>query len=104
MNIQKAAIHILKDAGKPLHVRELARRIMEDGLWSGNGKTSEATVSARLYSDIKKHGSQSIFVKVAPQKFFLRDTQFFTVCDTREPESGSIYLRCKASWVAGFPR
>ena len=89
MNVQDAAIQILKDAGKPLHAKEIAERIMEAGLWVAKGKTPEATVSARLYSDIKKHGDQSTFVKVAPQTFFLRDTQIVAVCDAKEPESQS---------------
>lgn len=83
MNVQDAAIQILKDAGKPLHVGEIARRIMEAGLWLSNGKTPEATIAARLYSDIKKHGNQSAFIKVAPQTFFLRETQL-DVCDAKE--------------------
>ena len=56
INVQDAAIQILKDAGKPLHAKEIAERIIEAGLWSSDGKTSEATVSARLYADIKKRG------------------------------------------------
>jgi len=75
---------ILKDAGKPLHAKEIAERIMEAGLWSSDGKTPEATVSACLYSNIKKHGDQSTFVKVAPQTFFLRVTQIVAVCDIKE--------------------
>lgn len=54
MNVQDAAIQILKDAGKPLHAKEIAEQITAAGLWSSDGKTSEATVSARLYSDIKR--------------------------------------------------
>ena len=92
MNVQDAAIQILKDAGKPLHAKEIAERIMEAGLWSSDGKTPEATVSARLYSDIKKHGGQSTFVKVAPQTFFLRDTQIVAVCDAKEPEPRNVNL------------
>ena len=56
MNVQDAAIQVLKEAGKPLHAKEIAKRIIEAGLWVAKGKTPEATVSARLYSDIKKHG------------------------------------------------
>lgn len=85
MKIQDAAIQILRGAGKPLHVKEITERIMEAGLWSSDGKTPDATVGARLYSDIKEHGDQSTFVKVAPQTFFLRDTQMATVCDAKEP-------------------
>ncbi|MDX8407835.1 MAG: winged helix-turn-helix domain-containing protein [Mariprofundaceae bacterium] len=55
MNVQDAVIQILKDAGKPLHAKEIAERIIEAGLWSSDGKIPETTVSARLYSDIKKH-------------------------------------------------
>jgi restriction system protein len=87
MNVKDAAVQILKNAGKSLHAKEIAERMIEAGLWSSDGKTPEATVSARLYSDIKKHGDQSTFVKVAAQTFFLRDTQIVTVCNAREPES-----------------
>jgi len=65
---------------------------MEAGLWSSDGKTPEAIVSARLYSDIKKHGDQSTFVKVAPQTFFLRDTRLVIVCDAKEPEPRNVNL------------
>ncbi len=85
MNIQDAAIQILKDAGEPLHAKEITDRIMKAGLWSSTGKTPEATVSACLYSNIKNYGAQSAFVKVAPQTFFLRDTQLVAVCDAKEP-------------------
>ena len=47
MNVQDAAIQILKEAGEPLHTKEIAERIMEAGLWVAKGKTPEATVSAR---------------------------------------------------------
>ncbi|MCY4218418.1 MAG: HTH domain-containing protein [Gammaproteobacteria bacterium] len=86
MKFQDAAIQILKDAGKPLHTKEITERIMEAGLCLSDGKTPEATVSALLYLDIKKHGDQSTFVKVKPKTFFLRDTQIVTVCDMKEPE------------------
>ncbi|MDH3348119.1 MAG: HTH domain-containing protein [Desulfobulbaceae bacterium] len=86
MNVQNAAIQILQDTGRPLHAKEIAERIIEAGLWSSDGKTPEATVSARLYTDIKKHGDQSTFVKVAPQTFFLRDVQIVAVCDAKEPK------------------
>jgi len=86
MNVQDAAIQILKKAGKPLHSKEIAERIIKAGLWSSDGKTPDATVSARLYSDIKKRGNHSTFVKVKPNTFFLRDVQLVTVCDVKEAE------------------
>jgi len=45
---------------------------MAAGLWQSNGKTPDATVSARLYSDIKNNGDKSPFVNVGPQTFALR--------------------------------
>ncbi len=41
MNIQIVAIQILKDAGKPLHAKEITERIIEAGLWIPKGKTPE---------------------------------------------------------------
>ena len=49
MNVQGAALQILKDAGKPLHAKEIAEQIIEADLWSSDGKTPAATVSARFY-------------------------------------------------------
>ncbi|WP_198166314.1 winged helix-turn-helix domain-containing protein [Prosthecochloris sp. HL-130-GSB] len=74
MNVQSAAIQVLKEAGEPLHATEIAKLIIEAGLWKSDGKTPEATVSASLYSDIKKNGDKSPFVKVGPQTFALRDS------------------------------
>ena len=73
MTVQDAAIQILLSAGKPLHAKEIAKRIIDGGLWKSEGKTPEATVSARLYSDIKKNSDKSAFVKVGPQTFALQD-------------------------------
>lgn len=37
MNVKDAAIQILKDAGKPLHAKEIFERIIETDLWSRDG-------------------------------------------------------------------
>ena len=91
MNVNDATAQVLKDAGKPLHAKEIAKRIIEMGLWSSDGKTPEATVSARLYSDIKKHKGQSRFVKVAPNTFYIQNAQMAAACATKEdPESNNV--------------
>ena len=74
MTVQDAAIQILLSAGKPLHAKEIAKRAIKAGFWQSEGKTPDRTVSARLYSDIKKNGDKSTFVKVGPQTFALRDS------------------------------
>ncbi len=74
MNVLSAAIEILKNAGEPLHSREIANRAMASRLWKSGGKTPAATVAAGIYSDIKKNGEQSPFVKVGPGIFALRES------------------------------
>jgi len=74
MNVKIAAIEILKKAGTPLHAKVIAEKIIASDLWRTEGKTPEATVSAMLYSDIKKNGNKSSFKKVGPQTFALRDS------------------------------
>ena len=74
MDLLKAIEDVLKSAQQPLHVGVIAEKVISGGLWKSSGKTPEATISARLYSDIKKKGEASAFVKVAPQTFALRDS------------------------------
>jgi len=78
MSALKAAILILQEAGGPLHAKVIAQRIFAKGLWQSDGKTPVATISAELYSDIKKKGDLSPLILVGPMTFELR------VC----PESG----------------
>ncbi len=74
MSVKAAATEVLKKAQSPLHAKAIAEQIIAAGLWISDGKTPEATVSASLYSDIKKNGDKSIFAKVGPQTFALRDS------------------------------
>lgn len=74
MNVRDAAIYVLQEAGEPLHAKEIAERILADNLWQTTGKTPAATVSARLYSDIKKNGDDSPFILTGPQTFGLKET------------------------------
>lgn len=74
MDVKTAAIKVLEQAGKPLHAKDLAEQVVAAGFWQSDGKTPDATVSARIYSDIKKKGDKSSFVKVGPQTFALSGT------------------------------
>ena len=74
MDVKSAAIQVLQQAGTALYAKDITERIIAAGLWKSEGKTPDATVSARLYSDIKKNGDKSAFVKVGPQIFALRDS------------------------------
>ena len=62
---------LLKGSTSPMHPRELANALIQRGLWSSQGKPPDATVGARIYEDIKKHGNQSRFIKAAEGLFAL---------------------------------
>lgn len=72
MDLLKAIEDVLKLAHQPLHVGVIAEKVISGDLWKSSGKTPEATIRARLYSDIKKKGEASFFIKVSPQTFALR--------------------------------
>ena len=63
MSALDAAVKVLEVAGKPLHYREITRRMLQSGLWATEGKTPEATVNAQLAVDIKKSGKASRFMR-----------------------------------------
>ncbi|MCK9522856.1 MAG: HTH domain-containing protein [Proteobacteria bacterium] len=73
MSVISAAIQVLKKSGSPLHAKDVAERMIAEGLWKTKGKTPAATVGARLYMDIKRNGDASCFEQVGPQIFALRD-------------------------------
>jgi restriction system protein len=73
---------VLADVGEPLHSKAITQRLLERGLWQSDGRTPEATVSARLYTDIKKHGERSRFVQAGKNTFALNPNT------EREPETG----------------
>lgn len=72
MKIEMAIMKVLREAGMPLHAKAITEQIISSGLWKTAGKTPASTVSARIYSDIKKNGEQSPFIQVAPQTFAIR--------------------------------
>jgi G:T-mismatch repair DNA endonuclease (very short patch repair protein) len=75
MNVQDAAIQISKDAGKPLHAKEIAERIVEAGLWSSDSKNVRELEAAgwRVMTvwecELKKADENDLFEKI--QEFFL---------------------------------
>ena len=71
MNALDAAFEVLRDAGSPLHYREITERILAQKLWLTEGRTPWDTVNARLAVDIKTGGPASRFVRVSPGLFSL---------------------------------
>ncbi len=62
------AYQILKEAGNPLHSKEITKRAFASGLVS-DGKTPEATMNAQIVVDINTKKDTSRFIKTAPSTF-----------------------------------
>jgi len=71
LTVLEAARRILQSAKKPVHYKELARLMVDEGLWKPEGKTPAATVNARLAVAIKKDPA-SPFIRTGPGEFSLR--------------------------------
>ena len=72
VNAIDAAEAVLHDAASPLSYQEITKRALEQGLWQTKGATPEATINARLATDIKTNGPNSRFQRVRPGVFALR--------------------------------
>jgi restriction system protein len=73
MNAIDAAYHVLIEAGMPLHVREIAQRMLAQGIWRTNGKTPEATIDSYITVDMRKHGDGSRFCRAGRRTFTVND-------------------------------
>lgn len=68
------AQQVLDRERRPLRAKEIVSLAILDGLFSDKraGKTPHQTMKSKLSVHIRKHGSDSPFVRTAPGKFFLR--------------------------------
>ena len=73
MNALQAAEVALKEAGTPLHYKEITQRMIDRGLWQPDGKTPHATVSATITGEIKQNGAHSLFQRTDKGVYALRD-------------------------------
>jgi hypothetical protein len=68
---KSSAIQILKKIGKPLHVSEITKLALEQGILVTEGATPEASMGAQLIMDVKNKGRGSDFIKTGPSIFAL---------------------------------
>ena len=69
---KQVAIEILRKAGKPLHAKEIAKRVLASGRCAGlKGKTPEATITAMLAVGSKPGGP---FARVEKATYTLAPT------------------------------
>lgn len=77
-NIIEGARIILSESSEPLSAAQISEQLLSRKLWQTNGKTPEATVGAALYTDIKKYGTSSFFVKAGKGRFSLNHNRVKT--------------------------
>jgi restriction system protein len=100
MSALDAAANVLGTQGKPMRTDELTERMLAQGLWSSAGRTPAATVHAQLASDIKKHGSQSRFIRTAPGTFGLRSWPVQALASIKKQSTMSFTEAAEAVLVA----
>lgn len=64
MNSVDAAYAVLKEAGKPLHYAEIARRVVQSQLWVTSGKTPENTINRDINQEIMHRDKLARFVRL----------------------------------------
>jgi hypothetical protein len=73
MTFIEAAAEVLRQAGKPLHYKEITELAIASNLLSHVGKTPEVTMSHRLTAAVKKDDKDVPIVKFKPGIFALRE-------------------------------
>ena len=69
MKLIDVVYEVLKDSAAPMGADEIERAIRERGLYESKGKTLYASIGAAIYTDIKKRGAASRFVKCGKGRF-----------------------------------
>ncbi|KPV54081.1 hypothetical protein SE17_05910 [Kouleothrix aurantiaca] len=90
-----AAFKVLAEAGEPLHVDEITRRILAQNLWTTNGKTPEYTVNTNIINDIKKLGSASRFRHLGHRTYTLQNGQLVHPITATEYQSQKVVVTTK---------
>lgn len=75
MTFIDAAYRVLKENEEPMHYKEITQQALNKGYMETEGKTPEATMSARISRDIKNNGEKSRFVRVKRGTYGLKDKE-----------------------------
>ena len=99
---KKAAVQVLRAAGKPLHYAEITQRILDDGLKTTAGATPADTLNATISVSITKEGPSSPFARHASGVYRLRDAPPPADSDVAGPMSafGIHWQRDLVQWTA----
>ena len=72
-SLPQAIKRLLNEEQRPMHYLKITEEIINRGYWQTTGKTPEATVSARLSTDVKHKGDKSCFIRTQPGCYYLRE-------------------------------
>ena len=100
MSLLDSVYLLLQESASPMRPKELAAALIQWGMWQSQGKTPDATVGARIYEDIKKHGNQSRFIKAAEGLFALNPNVKIELSDSGE-KAGKAVKRKQPEKSAG---
>ena len=89
-----AAYQVLREAGEPLHYKEIARRILASRLWTTTGKTPQNTINRDINQEIAHRGRKARFVR-------LGDGMYAAAPDhTAAPNESGMSLPSDVAYVA----
>jgi hypothetical protein len=73
MSYREAAIEVLRKERRPMTAKEIIAVATARGLLTSGGRTPDASLAGRLYTDIQRNGNNSLFIQVGPRKYALRE-------------------------------
>lgn len=73
LSASDAAHVVLRQAGEPLHYRDITDHMLGSGLWVSHGDTPWRTVNSAIRTEMKRRGSASRFVEVRRGIYGLRE-------------------------------
>lgn len=73
MGYKEAAVEVLRKEQRPMTAKEIVAIAAQRGLLQIGGRTPDASLAGRIYTDIQKHGEESKFVQVGPRTYALRE-------------------------------
>ncbi len=73
LSLLDAAIEVMKRLSEPLGAKDITTKVIGLGLWSGKGKTPEATLYSAMIREIANKGDQARFKKVGRGRFELTE-------------------------------
>lgn len=69
MNAIDAAYQVLREIGRPLHYKEIARRIIDKQLWQPSGHSPEASINTAINREIADKGTDARFARLGQGEY-----------------------------------